>query len=243
MQNPIKIRWNENKNKHLFIVYFLLIIFFSVYEIVLPGFANYISNLNWIYFFPFALSCYISGFSPFITYKNSKFGLAKEWSDELSFEKNVYTKEEFGSLVVLFICALIFMAIPSWSLLLSSLTLIFIVCAFLIKQMDFNRIFMFFLRYLLEVPKLLFIMLILNKRPEIFAILLIISIGSILFGILPRGLFLFEIFLTLLLGAIYYQPQEIVLFILFARVIGATVFLAPYIIFKSIESIPEHIEK
>jgi hypothetical protein len=203
----------------------------------------------------FIFLCFFSSFLPLIIQKNEKMKKMNfkqiffiEQSD-LIYSDYKFSKKDIEinvksllfllitSIIILIISRLINLIINTNEIIIESILIITILTSLLfyynnikVKSKEQKRLIEFILRYILELPRLIISIIILNIMINPSILLILISIGSLFYLIIYRGLFLFEILVTSIFLLLNINLYELILFIILNRIIGSIVILIPYVI-------------
>ncbi|MBN2422205.1 hypothetical protein JXB41_03175 [Candidatus Woesearchaeota archaeon] len=218
-------------------LYLLFLIITIVYSFLQEKVIIIIQNIKLLYLILFFIGCYISAFASIITSSKRPIkinfikSIFNEAEEEISFEKNRFSIPELISLLILLATAFIVIIdiLNQW-LLLTFIGVLGLSFTFL-KNNNWKTIGKSIIRYLLEIPKLYFLFQLINITSNLAVILFIISIASIFYYIIPRGIFLLEIYVAVLFFVLGFNMEVYLLFIIFARVVGSIFILAPYLLF------------
>jgi hypothetical protein len=220
-----------NKNKILLIIYLVILVHISfIFKMEIFSTLNF-TSLNFLIFF---LSCFVGAYSIIFVTKDIKKILFQESKDELELTKSKQSKNEITALFIFILFSVI-----TWNLnnRTSLLSLFILLSSIIISSSFMNhlvKIKNYVLRYLLEIPKLYVSFLIIGIDPNLSVITMIIGIGSLLYSIVPRGLFLLEILLGIIFKLKGYSMIELLSFIILNRILGTLIFNTPYAINKII---------
>ncbi len=239
----------------LFSIVFLIFALLLIGYYTMYNYANIqkIFSHNTLDYIMFALSCYLSAIISSIWCKYSEgeiFRALKSKKHREKHQSNIFKfnifleiKEEYKNIIeskmscknddLLYL--IIISIILSFSFIFTQLnsqknSLLFIIIIFIIS-ISMKRTLAFF-RYVLEFPKVFFILKILNiSQISSLQIFFIISFGSIIYYFFPRGIFGFELFTFFLFNYFKIDILKWILFIIFTRYIG-TLILIPFIFLK-----------
>ncbi|HOI19197.1 MAG TPA: hypothetical protein PLX15_05045 [Candidatus Woesearchaeota archaeon] len=250
------------RSKFLFFCYVVLFLGL-IYLFWNKGIFERIKDMNVTFVLLFLSGCLIAGFAPRIISK--KLGIKDEISDELTLKLNSIKKNENSVLYGFFLLGLVLLIFRfldkdlflKYELLIFLIGLLFLfLIDFYLINASFSENFKFkskieiqkrsyFIRYLLEIPKLLFIFLGMNIGLNIGIILITIGLGSIFYSLLPRGIFILDLLVLSLFALSGYSFIDFLVFTLFSRFIGASFIIIVYFVARFILSglFPNSLEK
>ncbi len=225
----------------------LLVIFWD------KGIIDSIINMRYEFIVIFLLGCIIAAYSTKLISKKS--GIEEEINDEITLNVNTIKKNELLALLGIFLLGLfLLLSKLIWQenylkhelgFLAFGAILLVLMCMcydyFNSKQIkktnkkkSKSSIFLYLLRFILEVPKLLFLFLALERGTNLGIIFVIIGLGSLFYSLLPRGIFLLDSLVLAIFILFNYTFEEFLVFILFSRFLGAGFIILLYIVAKFI---------
>jgi hypothetical protein len=227
--------------KLCFTLYFIF--FFSVFAIIFSILGFYYISFDYKVILFFIFASLISGIAPNLIFKNktSRFSLKTEVESEIHLDKNkpiVYEKEVFLLFIILLIIDEMFF--DNFILFILAFSIFFLIIYLLNAHFSFFKnssfslkdFFLVYIRYLLEYPKLIATFMLLGMPPNFTIITLIITFGSLFYYIVPKGIFLLELWIAVLFYFCSIDFFMMFYFVFIARFLSAFCNLIFYYVFE-----------